>query len=92
MTKIKMLVSIASSDWSYGVNQVLEIEDELAEKWAKVKHCKILKRGVDSGTGAGTELGIKSVLSDGTKGNNPPEKIDAAVGTSSNVGSSKITS
>jgi hypothetical protein len=35
MKKIKMLTSIASADFSYGFNQVVTVEKELADKWIK---------------------------------------------------------
>lgn len=42
MTKVKMLVSIASPDWSYHPGQEIILEDELAKAWDKIGHCKII--------------------------------------------------
>lgn len=40
MTTVRMKVSIASADWSYQVDQVVELDDELAEKWIAVGHAE----------------------------------------------------
>ena len=37
-----MLVSVASAYWSYAVGDELELDDELANTWDTVGHCKIL--------------------------------------------------
>lgn len=38
MKKVKMLVSIASADWSYAPQQTVELEDFLADAWVEAGH------------------------------------------------------
>lgn len=80
-----MKVSIAAADWSHFIGEVLEVEDDLAEKWAKVGHCKILKRGVDNGNG------INAVLPDGTVGDGALKPAHSASNGINDADSGKIT-
>lgn len=51
--RVKMLVSIASADWSYIPQQEVELDDDLAQKWVSVGHAEYLdspKEGVNDGT------------------------------------------
>jgi hypothetical protein len=40
---VRMLVSIASPDWSYAPQQEVEIDDDLAAKWVEVGHAEYVK-------------------------------------------------
>lgn len=42
--KVKMLVSIASADWSYSPGEIVELSDDKAAVWAKIGHCEILEK------------------------------------------------
>lgn len=39
LQKIQMRVSIASSEWSYQVGQIVMVDSALAKKWRDVGHC-----------------------------------------------------
>lgn len=41
--KVKMKVSIASADFSYAPEQIVEIDEKLAKVWSEVGHCEIVE-------------------------------------------------
>ena len=40
--KVKLLVSIASDQFSYAPGQVVELDDELAKRWVKSDICQVV--------------------------------------------------
>lgn len=52
MKKVKMKVSIASADFSYAPEQIVDIEDRLAKVWNEVGHCEIIEEPSQKKRGA----------------------------------------
>lgn len=47
-----MKVSIASADFSYAPEQIVEIDEELAKVWSEVGHCEIMEEPPQKKRGA----------------------------------------
>lgn len=50
--KVKMKVSIASADFSYAPEQIVEIDEKLAKVWSEVGHCEIIEEPPQKKRGA----------------------------------------
>lgn len=59
--KVKILTSIAGSNFSYGPREIVELEDNLARKWIKSGIAEAMKeiREIETATAEPVEKGVK---------------------------------